>query len=153
MGRDDLGRQCVMFNPKYAFIAILAIAVSSGTSIRADAQDTEFNTLLFQTTFKIEGPADPRGVTLGTVFLMSRPIPDTVKFRTVLITARHVLEGIRGDTAILNLRRRTASGWERVRYPTKIRDAGQPMWVRRIGVLKALRPISRWQCRPGMRRL
>src|SRR6266481_2477746 len=100
-----------MFNRKYFFIAILSITVSSGGGIRAEAQDTEFNTLLFQTTFKIEGPAEPRGVTLGTVFLMSRPIPESAKFRTVLITARHVLEGIRGDSAMLNLRRRTASGW------------------------------------------
>ena len=101
-----------MFNRKYFFIAILSITVSSGAAIRAEAQETEFNTLLFQTTFKIEGPAEPGALTLGTVFLMSRPIPDSAKFRTVLITARHVLEGIRGDTAILNLRRRTASGWQ-----------------------------------------
>lgn len=111
------------------FIAILSITIALGMRIAAEAQDTEFNTLLFQTTFKIEGPAEPRGVTLGTVFLMSRPIPESTKFRTVLITARHVLEGIRGDTTILNLRRRTASGWDRVRYITKIRDAGQPLWV------------------------
>lgn len=118
-----------MFNRKYFFIAILSITVSSGAAIRAEAQETEFNTLLFQTTFKIEGPAEPGALTLGTVFLMSRPIPDSTKFRTVLITARHVLEGIRGDTAILNLRRRTASGWQRVRYPIKIRDAGQSLWI------------------------
>src|SRR5467141_3543762 len=118
-----------MFNRKYFFIAILSITVSSGAAIRAEAQETEFNTLLFQTTFKIEGPAEPGARTLGTVFLMSRPIPDTAKFRTVLITARHVLEGIHGDAAMLNLRRRTASGWQRVRYPVKIRDAGQPLWI------------------------
>ena len=118
-----------IFRWKYVFIAVLSITVSSGAGIRAEAQDTEFNTLLFQTTFKIEGPAEPRGVTLGTVFLMSRPIPESAKFRTVLITARHVLEGIRGDTAILNLRRRTTTGWQRLRYPIKIRDAGQPVWI------------------------
>src|SRR2546421_238796 len=89
-----------MFKRKYVFIAILSITLSSGARIRAEAQDTEFNTLLFQTTFKIEGPAEPGARTLGTVFLMSRPIPDTAKFRTVLITARHVLEGIRGDAAM-----------------------------------------------------
>src|SRR5207237_8735095 len=26
-------------------------------------------------------------------------------------------------------RRRTATGWQRLRYPIKIRDAGQPLWV------------------------
>jgi hypothetical protein len=118
-----------MSNRKSVIIAILSITVSCGAGMRAEAQDTEFNTLLFQTTFKIEGPAEPGALTLGTVFLMSRPIPDSGKFRTVVITARHVLEGIRGDTAILNLRRRSASGWQRVRYPIKIRDAGQPLWI------------------------
>jgi Trypsin-like peptidase domain len=117
-----------MLNPKYLFIVILCV-VSCWACIRAEAQDTEFNTVLFQTTFKIEGPGEPGTVTFGTVFLMSKPIPDSTKFRTVLITARHVLEGIHGDRAILNLRRRTASGWQRVRYPIKIRDAGQPLWV------------------------
>jgi Trypsin-like peptidase domain len=117
-----------MLNRKYLFIVILCV-VSCWACIRAEAQDTEFNTVLFQTTFKIEGPGEPGTVTFGTVFLMSKPIPDSTKFRTVLITARHVLEGIHGDRAILNLRRRTASGWQRVRYPIKIRDAGQPLWV------------------------
>src|SRR5205823_13417490 len=107
----------------------LSIAASSEPGSPGEAVDTEVNTLVFQTTFTIEGPAEPRGVTLGTVFLMSRPIPESAKCRTVLITARHVLEGIRGDTAILNLRRRTTTGWQRLRYPIKIRDAGQPVWI------------------------
>jgi hypothetical protein len=131
-----------MFKPKHVFFALLSLTVAFVASIRVEAQDTEFNTLLFQTTFKIEGPAEPRGTTLGTVFLMSRPIPDSTRFRTVLITARHVLEGIRGDTAILHLRRRTASGWERVRYLTKIRDAGQPLWVGPDGVDVAVMYIT-----------
>jgi len=95
----------------------------------ARAQETEFNTVLFQATFKIEGPAGPNSVTFGTVFLMSRPIPGSTKFKTVLITAKHVLEGVSGETAVLNLRRRTASGWQRVRYPIKIRDGGLPLWT------------------------
>ncbi len=111
-----------------AFVLLLTIVAN--TRVSAAMQDTEFNTLLFQTTFKIEGPGFESGtVTLGTVFLMSRPIPESSKFQTVLITAKHVLEGIRGDTAMLNLRRRTTAGWQRVRYPVKIRDAGQPVWV------------------------
>ena len=94
------------------------------------AQDTEFNTLLFQTTFKIEGPGtSPDSISLGTVFFMAKPIADSKRFRFVMITARHVLENIHGDTATLNLRRRTESGWRRARYPLKIRDAGQPLWT------------------------
>jgi len=114
---------------KQTILALLFVI--SGVSLTTvSAQDTEFNSLLFQTTFKIEGPGFQSGtVTLGTVFLMSRPIPDSNKFQTVLITARHVLDGIRGDTATLNLRRKTQAGWQRVRYPVKIRDAGQAVWV------------------------
>ena len=109
---------------QFAVIVLLIMAAE------VCAQDTEFNTLLFQTTFKIEGPAASSGsVTLGTVFLMGRPIPGSTRFRNVLITARHVLEGIRGDTATLNLRRRTNAGWQRLRYPIKIRDAGEPLWA------------------------
>ena len=108
---------------------LLLPALCIGGSFAARAQETEFNTVLFQATFKIEGPAGPNSVTLGTVFLMSKPIAGSTKFKTVLITAKHVLEGVSGDMAILNLRRRTASGWQRVRYPIKIRDAGQPLWT------------------------
>jgi Trypsin-like peptidase domain len=105
-----------------------ALLALTGSGLRG--QDTEFNTLLFQTTFKIEGPgAAPGSVSLGTVFFMAKPIPDSKRFRSVMITARHVLEGIQGDTATLNLRRRTDAGWRRARYPLKIRDAGQPLWT------------------------
>src|SRR5438045_2714642 len=101
--------------------AVLMLAFSMPAKAQ---QDQEFNTLHFQTTFKIEGPGAQTGtVTFGTVFLMSRPIPETTKFQTVLITARHVLEGIRGDTATLNLRRKTTTGWQRIRFPLKIRDS------------------------------
>jgi Trypsin-like peptidase domain len=106
-------------------VVLLAFA---GPALRA--QDTEFNTLLFQTTFKIEGPgASPDSISLGTVFFMAKPVADSKRFRFVMITARHVLENIHGDTATLNLRRRTDTGWRRARYPLKIRDAGQPLWT------------------------
>jgi hypothetical protein len=111
---------------KVLFIAALFALTAAGLR----AQDAEFNTLLFQTTFKIEGPgAAPGSVSLGTVFFMAKPVPDSKRFRFVMITARHVLESIQGDTATLNLRRRTDTGWRRARYPVKIRDGGQPLWT------------------------
>src|SRR2546428_3669701 len=114
---------------KLVLVIVLFTVLGVGGPLAARAQETEFNTVLFQATFKIEGPAGPNSVTLGTFFLMSKPIAGSAKFKAVLITAKHVLEGVSGDTAILNLRRRTASGWQRVRYPIKIRDAGQPLWT------------------------
>jgi S1-C subfamily serine protease len=111
--------------------SFLCAAVLLGLVVpRVRAQDTEFNTLLFQTTFKIEGPGPtPGSVSLGTVFFMAKPVPDSKRFRFVMITARHVLESMEGDTATLNLRRRTDTSWRRARYPIKIRDAGQPLWT------------------------
>lgn len=105
--------------------ALLLLAITSGLR----AQDIEFNTLLFQTTFKIEGSASPGSVSFGTGFFMAKPVPQSPKFRYVLITAKHVLDGIQADTATLNLRRKTNDGWQRVRYPIKIRDSGVPLWT------------------------
>src|SRR5262245_29171775 len=100
------------------------------TAPRLRAQELEFNTLLFQTTFKIEGPgASPGTLSLGTVFFMAKPVPDSKRFRFVMITARHVLENIQGEAATLNFRKRTDTGWRRARYPLKIRDGGQPLWT------------------------
>ena len=109
--------------------AFVLLALVLTTALPARAQEPEFNTVLFQATFKIEGSAGPQAVTFGTAFLMSRPIPNSNKFQTVLITAKHVLDGIVGDTATLNLRRQTDNGWQRIRYTFKIRDAGQPLWT------------------------
>jgi len=116
-----------MMNPRLLRLP-LAIMLACAISPALRAQDAEFNTLLFESTFKIEGPASPGSVAVGTVFLMARPIPESTKFRYVLITARHVLDNISGDTAILNLRKRAGSEWQRLRYAIKIRDAGQPLW-------------------------
>jgi S1-C subfamily serine protease len=114
---------------KFALPAFVGLALILAAALPACAQEQEFNTVLFQSTFKIEGPAGPRSVTFGTAFLMSKPIPNSNKFQPVLITAKHVLDGIVGDTATLNLRRQTDSGWQRIRYTFKIRDAGQPLWA------------------------
>src|SRR5215510_8516286 len=95
------------------FFAVLLLTLAAGLR----AQDVEFNTLLFQTTFKIEGSAGPGSISFGTGFFMAKPIPESTKFQYVLITAKHVLEGIQADTATLNLRRKTNDGWQRVRYP------------------------------------
>src|SRR5437773_368258 len=53
---------------------LLLPALCIGGSFAARAQETEFNTVLFQATFKIEGPAGPNSVTLGTFFFMTKPI-------------------------------------------------------------------------------
>ncbi len=96
--------------------------------------EIELNAILMESTFMIQGQSE-QGPTLGTVFIVARPIPNTMPTRGyfVLVTAAHVLEEMVGDTATLNLRRRVDQGkntWVQVPYPLKIRTNGQPNWKR-----------------------
>jgi hypothetical protein len=99
-----------------------------------EVQDIELNTALMETTFMIQGPSiQPGGTNIGTVFIVGRPVQGTNPqlVRPTLVTAAHVLREIQGDTAILQLRRRTnvaTNSWTVRPYPFKIRLNGQPLW-------------------------
>lgn len=101
------------------------------------SHEAELDNVLMQSTFKIQSislPGQPSS--LGVVFIMGRPLahpaPDRPnEARFVLITAAHVLEGIQGDAAMLNLRRKSDQGdWERVPFPLQIRANGRPLWLK-----------------------
>lgn len=96
--------------------------------------DIELNTVLMQSTFLLEGRAG-QAATLGTVFVVGIPIPNTTPARgnLVMVTAAHVLEQMQGDTATLHLRRRVdeaTNAWVQVPYTLQIRKNGQPLWKR-----------------------
>jgi S1-C subfamily serine protease len=101
------------------------------------SHEAELDNMLMQSTFKIQSiglPGQPSS--LGVAFVMGRPFshpaPDRPnEARFVLITAAHVLDGIPGDSAILNLRRRNAQGdWERVPLQLQIRNGASPLWLK-----------------------
>lgn len=87
----------------------------------------EINTVLMESTFKIMGTNSS-----GTGFVIGRPYPkEPTKSRFTLVTAAHVLEGIKEDTATLMMRQKSPDGsWLKVLVPQKIRDGGKPLWVR-----------------------
>jgi hypothetical protein len=92
----------------------------------------ELNTVMMESTFLLESPA-PQGKTLGTVFLIAVPIPNTEPVRgvLVLVTAAHVLEEMPGDFAILHLRRKTdekTNAWAQAPFQLRIRSNGVPLW-------------------------
>ena len=61
----------------------------------------ELNTILMNATFKIVGDGS-----VGTVFILGKPSEkDTTKAFYVLVTANHVLNGIKSDSAIIFLRK------------------------------------------------
>lgn len=80
----------------------------------------------------------------GTCFLVRREAPDQSFY---IVTAAHVLEGTKGDTAIVVLRDRQADGsYERRDHTVTIRRDGQPLWVRHanedVAVLQMAEPPS-----------
>ena len=92
----------------------------------------ELNTLLMESTFKIEG----RG-SIGTGFLLGRPSPSRPgQSRAVLVTAAHVLEDAQGEQATLVLRRRRGAlergtlEWERLPVTIPIRNGASPRWTK-----------------------
>ena len=103
------------------------------TVTRAPSPSEELNTLLMHATFLISGPAaGQQGVSFGTVFAMGVPYKDNPKIaHIVLVTAAHVLEGIAGDNASLQLRRKNSDGsYTAFGYQLPIRKGGQPIYVK-----------------------
>jgi hypothetical protein len=91
----------------------------------------ELNTVLFESTFKIEQAVGQNASVIGTTFVVGRPYPDDpTRARFVLVTAKHVLEDMKGDTATWHLRLKDGNGkWQRVPFPLKIRNNGAPCWL------------------------
>lgn len=83
---------------------------------------------LMNATVQIEQPAGAGQRTVGTAFLVDAPRPDGTP-RTVLVTARHVLERMTGDEARIGWRLETAAGWRYAAEPVLIRASGTPLWT------------------------
>lgn len=91
--------------------------------------DADLTVSLIDATIQIEQPAADRR-TVGTGFLVQVPAPDGTP-RTVLITAAHVFEQMRGEEARLGWRYRTEGRWRYQPGPATIRATdGRPLWVR-----------------------
>lgn len=117
------------YSPWWALGVILVLL--AGTAYTADEGEQqkwyEINTVLMESTFKIEGPNS-----IGTGFLIGRPyLNDPSKSRLTLVTAAHVLEEIQGENAVLVMREKSEAGkWLKQRQVVRIRDGGKPLYVR-----------------------
>jgi len=86
----------------------------------------ELNTILMNSTFRIQGSGKT-----GTVFIIGRPSKkDSAKAFYVLVTANHVLADIKTDQAILYLRKEIDTVYSLYPYLIKIRNNGNPLWVK-----------------------
>ena len=89
------------------------------------ADSTDISSILMRSTFRIQDEKS-----FGTVFIMGEPIlgqPGRGSY--VLITAAHVLNDMKGDGAILFLRKQVGTSYIKIPYPIKIRNKGNPLWV------------------------
>lgn len=117
-----------------AFILLVAYVFLATCSIASAKQFNNINEILMETTFKIVGPAkkDVNKRSIGTVFLLGKPSKTQPKRSFyVLVTAAHVLEDIYGDDATILLRIKQVDGsYTKVPFNIKIRNNGQPVYVR-----------------------
>jgi hypothetical protein len=119
----------------YRRVVLTLILLSLPPSpLAREHQPVEVNTVLMQSTFKIQGPArtPPNSISTGTVFFLGRPSkshPNRSNY--VLVTAAHVLEDIAGDDARIILRNKNPEGiYTRFPFAFKIRDHGTNLYVR-----------------------
>jgi S1-C subfamily serine protease len=96
-------------------------------------EDFEINTVMMESTFKIEAPA-AGGNYIATAFIIARPTPGTnpPMGKPVLVTANHVLDEIGTDHAILHIRKKIDEQnnvWVDNPVPIKIRDNSKPVLV------------------------
>jgi hypothetical protein len=84
------------------------------------------NTLLMQNTFRISGPSakTPGELSYGSGFIIGTPtISDSTRLWSVLVTAAHVLDDIKGETATISLRTRDKDGmYTELPYTYRIRN-------------------------------
>lgn len=115
---------------------ILTLLIGIICSAVAPARD--FATEMLDATFKLFHVNST-----GTCILVRREPPDQSIY---VVTAAHVLEGTKGDTAIVVLRERRADGsYQRRDHTVSIRRDGKPLWVRHAtedaAVLRLAEPL------------
>jgi len=108
----------------FAFILIAMIFLYPASIIIAAEKSFDFNTVLMRSTFKILGQNN----STGTIFILGRPIANG-KNVYVLVTATHVLEGTKGDTALVFLRKKVGGNFKKLPVQIKIRENGKKLWV------------------------
>jgi hypothetical protein len=118
--------------PAILTVTFLFINAFFNCATVVSAQD--INTLLMESTFKIAGISkqDATKAIVGTMFLVGIPIKaNPTQSYIVMVTAAHVLDEIAGDDATVFLRKRAADGaLRKVPFTIKIRDKGNPLFVR-----------------------
>jgi hypothetical protein len=95
--------------------------------VLASLHAEDLSTQLMHCTCRL---SDPHSA--ATAFVLSRPKPaDPKQSEWILITAAHVLEGMKGEEASLLTHQKQPDGtYKKVHVPIKVRKDGKPRWVK-----------------------
>lgn len=106
------------------FHIVVLIVVAAGWTTPGIGAQEDINTALMRSTFKIVGQDS-----IGTAFVIGRPVPgESNKLFFVLVTAAHVLQNIKGEQAVLFLRKKQGDDFVKFTQPLQIRKNNQPLW-------------------------
>jgi len=129
--------------------SLIGILLSALFPKYAMAEDINIHELLAKSTFYFYGPTGiPGEAKAGTVFLVSRPIPKIENgIAIMMVTANHVLDEVKSDTATVVLREKDQNGsWKEKPVSINVRKGGVPLWHRHIsadiGVLPLLENLG-----------
>lgn len=98
---------------------------------------TDISTILMRSTFKIFD-----NNSIGTSFILGKPDPENKnKGSYILITATHVLEGLKSDVVTIDLRKEKDGNFYKLPVQIKIRNSGKPLWIPHSEVDISVMPI------------
>ena len=110
-----------------AYLSCVATAFA-GAPTPEKEEPPEINTTLMSLTFKLVGDG-----AYGTAFVLGKPLPppkDPMKVSYVMVTAAHVLDRIKGETAKLDLRKNDGQRFVKLQWEIRIRENGKALWSR-----------------------
>jgi hypothetical protein len=117
---------------KKANSIVIVLAIITFPFITAAQTYKDLTTILMRSTFKIEGPsATPGKNSIGTIFLIANPTSDMNLSQAVLVTANHVLDEIKSDSATVYLIQKQTDGtFMKLPHTLQIRNKGLNLWTK-----------------------
>ncbi|WP_167619305.1 trypsin-like peptidase domain-containing protein [Maribellus sediminis] len=111
-----------------AFFILTIILVQTVKIVNVQNGIEPYNEIM-NSTFKIQ---DLSGRPIGTAFLFAKQSDKNTSSKDyILVTANHVLRGMKGDSAIIFLRKQMKTGgYEKIQQIIEIRNNGNPLWIK-----------------------
>ena len=96
-----------------------------------DQSIPNLNSIMMRNTFKIEGQGSGGQISIGSCFLIGRPLrSDPKKACLVLVTAAHILEQMEGEDITVYFRQKQDDSFAKAPWRTKIHQGGNATWVK-----------------------